>query len=88
MVVQADDKGDLLLPRALLPEPAPLATYIVREKDGQTVIVKETQPTTERPFWEAASPEERLAALREWLKEAGTPAGLSDYAVSRDSIYD
>lgn len=43
----------------------------------------------ERPFYETATPEERARAFREWASshERNTPL-LSDYAVSRESMYD
>jgi hypothetical protein len=85
--LQADVNGTLHVPATLLPDSKPLATYRLDRQDGQIVIAK-TQEAELEPFWKIASPEERLAALREWLNDAKTPAGLSDYAVSRDSIYD
>ena len=43
----------------------------------------------ERPFYETATPEERARAFREWASshDRNTPL-LSDYAVSRESMYD
>jgi len=43
----------------------------------------------ERPFYETATPEERACAFREWADshDLNTPL-LSDYAVSRESMYD
>ncbi len=43
----------------------------------------------ERPFYETATPEERARAFREWASshDLNTPL-LSDYAVSRESMYD
>lgn len=43
----------------------------------------------ERPFYETATPSERARAFREWASSHAldTPL-LSDYAVSRESIYD
>ena len=42
-----------------------------------------------RPFYETATPEERARAFREWAEshDRNTPL-LSDYAVSRESMYD
>ena len=42
-----------------------------------------------RPFYETATPEERAQAFREWAfsHDWNTPL-LSDYAVSRESMYD
>ncbi len=43
----------------------------------------------ERPFYETATPSERARAFREWAAshDRNTPL-LSDYAVSRESMYD
>ena len=86
--LQADEKGTLHVPAALLPDPEPMATYHVHEQNRQIIISREKNKIEEEPFWKTASSEERLKAFREWAKEAGTPAGLSDYAVSRESMYD
>ncbi|MBW4638609.1 MAG: hypothetical protein KME05_10290 [Gloeocapsa sp. UFS-A4-WI-NPMV-4B04] len=47
------------------------------------------EPPKKRPFYETATPEERARAFREWADshERNTPL-LSDYAVSRESMYD
>jgi hypothetical protein len=85
--LQADEKGELHIPASLLPEAAPLAKYDVEEKAGQIIIAKK-QASEEKPIWETASPEERVKALREWVAGLPPGPGLSDYAVSRESIYD
>ncbi|HAA31829.1 MAG TPA: hypothetical protein DCE56_34185 [Cyanobacteria bacterium UBA8553] len=47
------------------------------------------QSQQERPFYETATTEEWLVAFRAWASghERNTPL-LSDYAVSRESMYD
>ena len=47
------------------------------------------QSQQERPFYETATPEEWVRAFRAWASghERNTPL-LSDYAVSRESMYD
>jgi hypothetical protein len=47
------------------------------------------QSQQERPFYETATPEEWLSAFRAWADshERNTPL-LSEYAVSRESMYD
>jgi hypothetical protein len=85
--LQADEKGALHIPASLLPQSAPLAEYDIEEKAGQIVIAKK-HASGERAFWETASPEQRVKALREWVDGLPPGPGLSDYAVSRDSIYD
>jgi hypothetical protein len=86
VTLQADKEGNLYLPHTLLPGAAPLASYRVSQQRGELTISKSGAET--RPFWETATPEQKVEALEAWLKEVATPVGLSDYAVSRDSIYD
>lgn len=38
--------------------------------------------------WKAKTPDERAAMIDEWARSQTEGAGLSDWAVSRDSIYD
>ncbi|MBR8836760.1 MAG: hypothetical protein DSM106950_22775 [Stigonema ocellatum SAG 48.90 = DSM 106950] len=47
------------------------------------------QPQGERPLYESATPEELAQAFREWASshDRNSPL-LSDYAVSRPSMYD
>lgn len=54
-----------------------------------TMLESLVEPPKERPFYETATPEERARAFREWAKshDRNTPL-LSDYAVSRESMYD
>jgi hypothetical protein len=90
--VQADETGNLHLPSSLLPGSEPLASYHVETEGSRIVISKEPERTTEAesqspPLWQRA-PEERIKALREWLADLPPGPGLSDYAVSRDSMYD
>ena len=47
------------------------------------------KPPEDRPFYETAAPEEWSHAWREWAAgHASQLSGLSDEAVSRDSIYE
>ena len=59
------------------------------EKELLNQKMKTTNETQERPFYETASPEERLQAIKEWAENHShnTPL-LSDYAVSRAGIYE
>ena len=55
---------------------------------GKVVISKEANVETEPlPLWRR-SPEEQIRSLEEWVASLPPGPGLSDYAVSRDSIYD
>ena len=59
-----------------------------KEKELLNQKMKPTNETQERHFYETASPEERLQAIKEWAESHShdTPI-LSDEAISRESIY-
>ena len=86
-VLQADEKGNLLVPPALLPESEPGATYTAENNAGKLIIAKE-QPREKTPAQLSQLPQERSEAFRQWIATFPAGPGLSDYAVSRDSIYD
>jgi hypothetical protein len=47
-----------------------------------------TRPIPPRPdYWRNMTHEERMKDFREWRNSLPTGVGLSDYAVSRESIY-
>lgn len=52
-------------------------------------MLEELIEPKERPFYETATPEEWVSAFREWAEshDRNIPH-LSDYAVSRESMYD
>jgi hypothetical protein len=54
------------------------------------IVVEETESNDEpRPFYETATPEEWIAAFREWTaSHPKTGIILSDEAIDRDSIYE
>jgi hypothetical protein len=87
-VLQADEKGNLLLPPSLLPESEPLGSYRIEESAGKLIIAKEPpQEKGSEPLWKLPR-EERVKAFRNWVASFPPGPGLSDYAVSRDSMYD
>ena len=54
-----------------------------------TMLEQLVQPSTERHFYETATPQEWVAAFTEWVEshqELNLPS-LSDEAISRSSIY-
>ena len=78
----------LHLPASLLPDPAPKASYRIEVDSGKVLISKAPADSTEPvPMWKR-SPEEQIRALEEWIAGLPPGPGLSDYAVSRDSMYD
>ncbi|MFN6568247.1 hypothetical protein A6770_30900 [Nostoc minutum NIES-26] len=54
-----------------------------------TMLLQLVQPSTERPFYETATASEWVTAFREWAASHRHDAPpLSDYAVSRESMYE
>jgi hypothetical protein len=86
--IQADENGILHVPPALLPEPEPMATYRVELDKGKLLISKEERSHGESLRLWKRSPEEQIQALEEWIARLPPGPGLSDYAASRESIYD
>lgn len=87
-VLKADDQGNLLLPPSVLPDSEPLGSYRIETFAGKLIIAKEErQRDGSEPLWKLP-PEERVKAFLEWVGSFPSGPGLSDYAVSRDSIYD
>jgi hypothetical protein len=79
--VKTDEHGNVTLLSGLEPN-----TVYTVERQGKAVRLEPT-PITE-PFWKTATKEQRLKALNDWLNSLPPGPGLSDWAVSRDSIYD
>ncbi len=87
-VLQADEKGNLLLPPSLLPDSEPLGSYQIETSAGKIIIAKKTQDKKNGdPLWKLPR-EERIKAFREWVASLPPGPGLSEQAVSRDSMYD
>jgi hypothetical protein len=83
--IKTDEYGNVLLTKQLVEELEPNTVYKI-ERQGKAIRL-EPEPTTE-PFWKTATKEQRLAALKDLLDNLPPGPGLSDWAVSRDSIYD
>lgn len=79
--LETDENGELHLTKEQLGEVAPNTRFRVSAEP-----VKK-QPSF-GPAWANLTPEERAKDLRELSKTFGKGPGLSDWAVSRDSIYD
>ncbi len=62
--------------------------YSIPIKKNQAVIdvIPDTTVALEQ-ISSAETPEARSREMLEWIKSIATPVGLSDYAVSRESIY-
>jgi hypothetical protein len=79
--VKTDENGNVLLLAGLEPN-----TVYKVERQGK-VLKLEPESATE-PFWKTATHEEWVEAVNELLDSLPPGPGLSDWAVSRDSIYD
>lgn len=86
--MQADQMGNLQLPSTLLPASAPMALYEAQQEGDNVLIIKRQTKVVETDAEKAERRRIRTEKFKAWAKDAATPAGLSDYAVSRDSIYD
>ncbi len=79
--VETDENGELHLTKEQLGNTEPHTRLKVR-----------TEPVGQKshfgPLWDSMTPEERAEDLRELVKTFDKGPGLSDWAVSRDSIYD
>ena len=78
--VETDENGELHLTREQLGT-EPHTTFKMRAE-------VQTSKSEWGPRWANMTPEERAQDLRDLVKTFGPGPGLSDWAVSRDSIYD
>ncbi len=83
--IKTDENGNVLLTKELVEELEPNTVYKI-ERQGKAIRL-EPEPTTE-PFWKTATHEEWVKAVNDLLDSLPPGPGLSDWAVSRDSIYD
>ncbi|HSU69392.1 MAG TPA: hypothetical protein VLJ39_21075 [Tepidisphaeraceae bacterium] len=86
-ILEADEKGSLHLPADLL-HAGPKARFEV-ESSSEGIVLRRVEE--ERPFSEAATPQERVARFREWvskLPKYETDVHLTDEQLRRENIYD
>ncbi len=86
--LQADEKGILHVPPALLPNAGPSAIYKIDLENGSLIVSNTTEPSPAASFGKTQTPEERADAFLRWVESLPPGPGLPDHAVSRDSIYD
>lgn len=85
-ILEADEKGVLQVPQAMLPVSTPRGRYAASLEDGMIVIKPIRDDDEER---HSASPTQRAASFRRFIaRHKVVGGGLSDWAVSRDSIYE
>jgi len=84
-LLKTDKSGALTLPPSILPNSTANAEYDVSVR-GDHLIVKPAAP--KNYFWTKLSPDQRAERFSAWVKETAVPVGLSDNAVSRESIYE
>jgi hypothetical protein len=84
-IVEVDEQGAIQLPTELLATMKPHTRFAL-ERRGTTLVL---QPLSSKPFWMTATPDERVAAVRQWaaLERPIAPL-LSDAATHREQIYD
>lgn len=84
-VLEINQQGVLQIPSDILPHIQPHTRYQV-EIQGETLILR---PQPNQPFWQTATPEQRVAKFREWVTQTKRPVppALSDEAISRETIY-
>jgi hypothetical protein len=83
-VVEADDKGSLVVPPELRDIVRPHSRYVL-EVQGDLLILR---PEERKPFWATATPEQRKRAFLEWVASHRGGPGLPDEALHRDTMYD
>lgn len=82
--VDIDEEGVLKLPTEVLGR---LKTRHMKvELEGDKLIM--TPAPRFGPLWEKMTPEERAKDFEAWARSHKDGPGLSDWAISRDSIYD
>jgi hypothetical protein len=84
-LLKADDTGALKVPSSMLPNSKANAEYEVSAR-GNHLVIKPVAPKSD--FWTKLTPQERAEKFSAWVKESTVSVGLSDYAVSRESIYE
>jgi len=84
-IIEVDESGSLRLPASILPQSAPHTRYVA-SLQGSQVILAPAEVTA--PFWKTATPEERARKFLSWAGSHTDGVGLSDAAVSRDTMYD
>ncbi len=83
--IELSAEGTIHLPPDVLEQVKPHTRFVV-EVDNDTVVLRPEGKT--QPFWATATPKERADDLRQWVASHKGGPGLSDEAVSRESMYD
>ncbi len=82
VLIRRDENGDVKIPKEFLD---PSETVFSLERQGKTIKL---DAETELKPSQKMTKEERFEALERLLEDLPPGPGLSDWAVSRDSIYD
>jgi len=83
--VEVSDEGIIRLPSDVLEQVKPHTRFVVEVHNRIVVLRPENE---EQPFWATATPEEWVKDFRQWVASHKGGPGLSDEAVSRESMYD
>ena len=79
--VETDENGELRISKEQLGDVQPHTSFKVR-------LERKTLQPEWGPKWANMTPEERARDFEAWARSHKNGPGLSDWAVSRDSIYD
>lgn len=84
-IIEIGQDGSITLPTEVLEAIAPNKRFAVEIQDKALILhpVDRSQP-----FWQTATPQERVERLLQWTASHQEGANLSDEAMSRDNIYD
>lgn len=85
LIVEVNEDGALQLPDEVLEAIKPNSRFVV-EIQNKTVVLSPVEET--KPFWETATPEERIKRWREWGRSHKESPNLPSEALRRENMYD
>jgi hypothetical protein len=84
-IIEVSEEGTLVLPGTLLSNPSPHAQYRVEVENDRLVLMP---VSGEAQAYKNQSAADQVREFREWVASLPKGPGLSDEAVSRESMYD
>jgi len=83
-IVELNEEGALYLTAQQLGNIGEHKRYVL-ELEGDTIVLRPAPGST---HWDSTSPKNRAIEFRKWALSHSNGPGLSDDALSRESIYD
>lgn len=83
-ILETDADGIISVPPEVLGRTTPHMRYIV-EYQANGILLR---PEKQAPVWKTAPIAEWVDVFSQWISSHSTGPGLSDAAISRDTIYD